>query len=125
VNKAVILFSYGTAVYLILRKAYQEGHTGIPEPQLLGPPTYLYGILALAEDAIGGVATMIAVALTFSLSWAYQDIADGKTPLGRFAGTALAPGVKPRSKRTATARNKEAGKTPPKNVPKVSPGGKR
>jgi hypothetical protein len=115
-NKAIILFAYGTAIYIILKKAYKEGHTGIPEPQLLAPPTYLYGILALATDFLGGIATFIAIALTFSLMWAYQDLESGKTTLGRFSGTVLAPKVKGPQKRVATKR---AANTAQKPVPKV------
>ena len=120
-NKAVVLFAYGTAVYFILRKAYQEGHTGIPEPSLLAPPTYLYGILALAADFAGGFPVFIAVALTFGLMWGYQDMADGATTAGRFAGTVIAPKLKSQEKRTADSRNANASK----QMPKVSPGGKR
>lgn len=120
-NKAVVLFAYGTAVYFILRKAYQEGHTGIPEPSLLAPPTYLYGMLALSSDFLGSLPVVIAVALTFSLMWGFQDMADGKTPNGRFIGTVLAPKVKSSQKRTADKRNTNA----QQRMPKVSPGGKR
>jgi hypothetical protein len=121
VNKAVVLFAYGTAVFFILRKAYQEGHTGIPEPSLLAPPTYLYGILALSADFLGTFPVVIAVALTFGLMWGYQDMADGKTVNGRFIGTVLAPKIKSSEKRTAQKRNTNA----QKQVPKVSPGGRR
>jgi len=120
-NKAVVLFAYGTAVYFILRKAYQEGHTGIPEPSLLAPPTYLYGILALSADFLGALPVVIAVALTFALIWGYQDLESGATTIGRFAGTVLAPKVKSSEKRTADKRNTNS----QKQVPKVSPGGKR
>lgn len=120
-NKSVILFAYGTALYLILRKAYQEGHTGIPEPSLLAAPTYLYGILALAENFVGGIATFMAISLTFGLMWAYQDLQDGKTTLGAFMGNTLAPKVKAPHKRTADVRNKNAQQM----LPKVSPTGKR
>lgn len=120
-NKAVILFAYGTALYLILRKAYQEGHTGIPEPSLLAPPTYLYGILALSESFIGGVATFMAISLTFGLMWAYQDLQTGNTTLGKFMGNSLAPKVKSAQKRTADVRNANANQ----RIPKVSPTGKR
>lgn len=120
-NKAVVLMAYGTAVYFILRKAYQEGHTGIPEPSLLAPPTYLYGILALSADFLGTLPVVIAVALTFSLMWAYQDLEKGTTVAGRFAGTVLAPKVKSAERRTAEKRNTNA----QQRMPKVSPGGKR
>jgi hypothetical protein len=121
VRKAVILFSFGTAVYLILKKAYQEGHTGIPEPQLLAPPVYLYGILALMSDFLDTLPTILAVALTVSLVWAYQDLETGSTTVGRFAGTVLAPNVQGKEKRTANTRNKNA----QQRIPKVSPKGKR
>jgi hypothetical protein len=120
-NKAVILFAYGTALYLILRKAYQEGHTGIPEPSLLAPPTYLYGILALAESFVGGIATFMAISLTFGLMWGYQDLQNGTTTVGKIVGGALAPKVKAPQKRTADTRNKNA----TQQIPKVSPTGKR
>ena len=120
-NKSVILFSYGTALYLILRKAYQEGHTGIPEPSLIAPPTYLYGILALATDFVGGVAVMIAIGLTFGLMYAYADLQTGATTVGKLVGGALAPKVKAPAKRVADARNANAAQ----RTPKVSPTGKR
>jgi len=120
-KKALVLASFGTAVYFILRKAYQEGHTGIPEPQLLGPPVYLYAILALGVDIVGDFAVWAAVALTFGLIWAYQDLETGATTLGRFAGSVLAPKVQSKEKRTAKTRNTNAQKM----VPKVSPKGKR
>jgi len=120
-RKALILASFGTAVYLILRKAYQEGHTGIPEPQLIGPPVYLYGILALSADIVGDFAVWAAVALTVGLVWAYQDLETGATTLGRLAGNALAPQVQSKQKQTAKTRNANANQ----RIPKVSPKGKR
>lgn len=120
-RKAVILFSFGTAVYIILKKAYSEGHTGIPEPQLLGPPAYLYGLLALSADFLGALPAVLAVGLTVSLLWAYQDIGNGTTTAGRFASSVLAPNVKPQAKRTAQQRNANAGQ----RIPKVTPKGKR
>jgi len=121
VRKALILASFGTALYLILRKAYQEGHTGIPEPQLIGPPVYLYALLALAADIVGDFAVWLAAALTVGLIWAYQDLETGSTTLGRFAGSVLAPKVQSKEKRTAKQRNVNAGQ----KIPKVTPKGKR
>lgn len=71
-KKPLILLFYAVALFFGLRKYYQQGNSGLPNPQVISAPTYLYGIAALAADFVGPVAVVIAAGLTVSLIWQTQ-----------------------------------------------------
>lgn len=69
-RKAVILALFGTALYFVLRNYYKNpNNTGIPNPQSLVGPVYLYAILALVSDFLGGLPIALAAGLTVALIW--------------------------------------------------------
>jgi hypothetical protein len=68
-RKAVILFLYGIALFIVLRRWYAQGNSGLPNPRVITPTTYLYSILALAADFAYGIPVVIAAGLTLSLYW--------------------------------------------------------
>lgn len=79
-KKPLILALYGVALYFILRSYYKNtGETGLPNPRALAAPTYLYGILALTSDFLGGVPIVLAGGLTVALIWQ----ANGQSPTAK------------------------------------------
>lgn len=94
-NKAIVLFMFGVALYFILRAYYRQGNTGLPNPQVLSAPTYLYGILALAADFLAGFPIVLAAGLTMALVWQAQGV-DPKT--GKVTdSTSVNPAVNPKA----------------------------
>lgn len=83
-KKAYILFLYGVALYFILRKYYEDGNEGLPEPTVLVAPTYLYGILTLSSDFLEGLPVILASGFTVALIWQVQNQKSG-------SGKAVAP----------------------------------
>ena len=67
-KKSFILALYGVALYFVLRNYYRQGNTGIPDPRVIGAPTYLYGILSLVTDFTGGFTIPLAAGMTFALA---------------------------------------------------------
>lgn len=68
-NKSLVIGLYGIALFVILRKYYAEGNSGMPNPKVLANPTYLYGMLLLASDVVGGLPIILALGLTVALVW--------------------------------------------------------
>lgn len=68
-NKPILLFLYGVALYFVLKQYYKNGHAGLPEPQIIRNPTYLYGLLAIVSDFTAGLTVPIAAGLTVALIW--------------------------------------------------------
>lgn len=73
-RKAIILLLYGVALFIILRQYYKT-NSGLPSPQTIRNPTYLYALLALATDIIGGAGIVIAGGATVALAWQAQNAA--------------------------------------------------
>lgn len=67
--KSFILLLYGVALFFVIRNYYSQGNSGIPSPQVVRNPSYLYGILALSADFIPGLPIALAAALTVALIW--------------------------------------------------------
>lgn len=65
--KSLMLFLYATALFFIVRYWYQKGNTGIPGPQILAPPTYLYGGLSIASGFTGDLTIPLALGMTVAL----------------------------------------------------------
>lgn len=63
---------YGVALFFILRVWYAQGNSGLPNPQVISTPTYLYGILALVADFAGGFPVVLGAGLTVALIWQAQ-----------------------------------------------------
>jgi hypothetical protein len=68
VKKAFILFGYAIALYFVLRAWYQQGNSGIPNPKVIGAPTYLYGVLGLVSDFTGGFTVPLTAGVTVALA---------------------------------------------------------
>lgn len=71
-RKALLLFLYGTALYLIVRRRFQLGDTGMPPPNAVAAPTYLYGMLLLAADFLEALPVFLGAGLTLALIWNLQ-----------------------------------------------------
>lgn len=68
-KKSVILLLYFVALYFVISTYYKRGNSGMPKPQVIAAPTYLYGILALTADFLEGFPIVLAAALTVALVW--------------------------------------------------------
>lgn len=69
-KKPFILFAYGIALYFVLRAWYQQsGNSGIPNPKVIGAPTYLYAILALVSDFTAGFTVPLTAGITVALAF--------------------------------------------------------
>lgn len=66
-NKALILFLYGTTLYITVSRWYKAGNSGMPDPRTISPASYLFGILALTADFLEGLPVILALGLTFIL----------------------------------------------------------
>ena len=66
-NKALVLFLYGVTLYITLSRWYGAGNSGMPEPKVVAPASYLFGILALTADFLEGLPVILAAAFTFIL----------------------------------------------------------
>lgn len=73
-RKAIILVLYGVALFIVLRQYYKT-NSGLPSPQTIRNPTYLYALLAIATDIIGGAGIVIAAGATVALAWQAQNAA--------------------------------------------------
>ena len=71
-NKALVFTLYVVALTVVLREYYKT-ESGIPKPWVIRNPTYLYGILILASDFLGGIPIVVALALTVALIWQTQN----------------------------------------------------
>lgn len=68
--KSFIISMYAVALFIVLRRWYNEGHTGLPAPSVITGPSYLYGVLALTSDYLEGLPTVLAAGLTVGLFYA-------------------------------------------------------
>lgn len=66
-SKALVVFLFGLTLYITLNAWYKEGNTGTPDPSVIAPSAYLFGILALTADFLEGLPVILAAALTFIL----------------------------------------------------------
>lgn len=101
-KKALILAFFGTALYFVLRNYYKNpNNTGIPNPQALVGPIYLYSILALASDFLAGLPIALAAGLTVALIWdadkagAAKNYNQGQSTTNLFSSGSNAPNVTP------------------------------
>jgi hypothetical protein len=67
-RKGYILFLYGIALFIVCRRYYKT-NSGLVDPSVIAPTTYLYGILAIASSFLEGLPVVIATGLTVSLYW--------------------------------------------------------
>ena len=73
-NKALILSLYFVALFIILRNYYtNEQGAGMPPPQLITAPSYLYGVLGITADITGGLSAVLAAGLTLGLFYRIQQ----------------------------------------------------
>lgn len=103
-RKAFIIALYVAALFLILRRRYQNGGTGIPEPKYIVAPSYLYGILALTSDFLEGLPIVLAAGFTTGL---YFKITNLGTPAASTQHPSKSGGESPGG--------------PTRNVPQASP----
>lgn len=66
-SKALILFLYGASLWITISRWYGAGNSGMPDPQVIAPASYLFGILALSADFLEGLPVVLALGLTFIL----------------------------------------------------------
>lgn len=66
-SKALIIFMFGITLYVTINAWYKEGNTGAPDPTVIAPAAWLFGVLALTADFLEGLPVILAVALTFIL----------------------------------------------------------
>lgn len=65
--KAYLLFLYAVSLYITLNSWYKEGNTGIPDPTVIGPATYLFALLLLSANFVGGLSAILGTSMTFLL----------------------------------------------------------
>ena len=106
-KKPLLIFMYGIAVYFILRSWYAQGNTGLPRPNILVGPTYLYSILTLASDFAENIPVLIGAGLTLALIVQAQNagVSKGKSGTGT---TPIKVPATPANVKTATAGGKAA-----------------
>lgn len=61
---------FGIANVIILKRWYAAGNGGLPHPQVIAAPAYLYGVLALASEFLQGLPVVLSVGLTVGLWYA-------------------------------------------------------
>lgn len=66
-TKPLLLFLYGVSVYITLSRWYKAGNSGMPDPAVIGPSTYLFGVLLLTSDFLEGLPVILGLAMTFVL----------------------------------------------------------
>lgn len=66
-GKPVIIFLFGVTLFITLNSWYKQGHSGAPDPSVIAPAAYLFGILALTADFLEGLPVILAAATTFIL----------------------------------------------------------
>lgn len=66
-SKAFLLFLYGISVYITLDAWYKNGNSGMPDPAVIAPATWLFAILALASDFLEGLPIILGAASTVIL----------------------------------------------------------
>lgn len=66
-HKSYLLFLYAVSLYITLNAWYKEGHSGIPDPTVVGPATYVFALLLLLSNVLEGLPAILGTALTFML----------------------------------------------------------
>jgi len=66
-HKGLIMMLYGVALTIILSRYYKAGNSGLPKPDQITAPSYLYGVLALTGSFLGALPTVLAAGLTLGL----------------------------------------------------------
>lgn len=86
-SKALVIFLYGVTLYITLSRWYGAGNSGLPEPRVVAPASWLFGILALTADFLEGLPVILAAALTFILYLERPAAGSGTNkPTGKSAG---------------------------------------
>jgi hypothetical protein len=73
-HKSVIVMMWGIAGFIILSRWYKAGNTGLPNPQLIAAPSYLYGVLALASEFLEGLPVVLSLGVTTGLYFATHPV---------------------------------------------------
>lgn len=89
-SKAFIIFLYGVALSIIVKRWYGNGNTGLPSPDVITAPSYLYGVLALTSDFLEGLPVVLAAGLTAGLYYATHN-ASKAVPSGKRTGVSKSP----------------------------------
>jgi hypothetical protein len=63
--KAYLLFLYAITLYITLNAWYKQGNSGIPDPAVVGPSTYLFALLLLTSNFVGGISAILGTSMTF------------------------------------------------------------
>ena len=89
-SKAFIIFLYGVALTITIKRWHNNGNTGLPTPDVIVAPSYLYGVLALTSDFLEGLPVVLAAGLTVGLYYATHN-ASKAVPAGKASGVSKAP----------------------------------
>ena len=101
-KSSVILFLYGTALFFVTRTYYRQGNTGMPSPTVLGPSSYLYGILGIVGGFTGSLTIPIAAGLTIALIWRTNSVDTTKpTPVVIAPKSGVIPWMTPNTPKKA------------------------
>lgn len=76
--KAYLLLLYSISLYITLSAWYKQGNTGVPDPTVIAPATYVFALLLLAANFLDGLPAILGTSMTFIL---YLR-AHGKNPSG-------------------------------------------
>lgn len=80
---------YGVALSIILKRWYDAGNSGLPKPDVIVAPSYLYGVLALTSDFLEGLPVVLAAGLTAGLYYAVHP--SKAVPAGKPTGVSRPP----------------------------------
>lgn len=65
--KAYLLLLYSVSLYITLNAWYKQGNSGVPDPTVIAPATYVFALLLLASNFLDGLPAIIGTSLTFLL----------------------------------------------------------
>lgn len=65
--KAYLLLLYSISLYITLNAWYKQGNSGVPDPTVIAPATYVFALLLLAANFLDGLPAIIGTSMTFIL----------------------------------------------------------
>jgi hypothetical protein len=65
--KSYLLLLYSISLFITLKAWYKQGNSGMPDPTVIGPATYLFALLLLSANFLGGLAPILGTSMTFLL----------------------------------------------------------
>jgi hypothetical protein len=65
--KAYLLLLYSVSLFITLNAWYKQGNSGVPDPSVIAPATYVFALLLLAANFLDGLPAIIGTSMTFIL----------------------------------------------------------